>query len=495
MSVRAGIFIFSTACVATLIAQPPGDQQFDRFGPPTDEDVLEEYCYFNDEQPHVMFGTKTSYDSTNRGGGGREHLIPNCKPVQFWSLNRHGTRLPKAFKIRRLRQLRKFKDEIVDNYEQRRSYPSGRGRLCPEDYDLLRSWRWNDSVTEEREGSLTAQGTTELKLLARRYRSRFPPVFDRPYDDRTYYFQYALSDRTHDSYQAYIEGLFDNAYYHAHANTMGNDDVIKPYKDCAAWQERTDRNPATEYHYRRFLESPEYYELSRRVFRRLGFRYDPDPQTVLDIYDMCRYEKAWNVDRPSAWCAAFTKDQLRFLEYGDDLKEYYATGYGNPLTERIGCAPIRDLLRRFQKTVDGKSEGNKVTALFTHAATVQAALTTLGVAKDYTLLTADNYRQQARRRWRTSVISPFAANLVAVLHQCSVGDPYKVAFYLNEVPVDDIPGCAVGLCDWEAFKGRFEGLAEGCDVRAFCEGRAVAPSIRPQRALLCAIAAIAFLAQ
>jgi multiple inositol-polyphosphate phosphatase/2,3-bisphosphoglycerate 3-phosphatase len=31
---------------------------------------------------------------------------------------------------------------------------------------------------------------------------------------------------------------------------------------------------------------------------------------VKDIYDGCRYQKAWNVTATSPWCAAFTKEDL-----------------------------------------------------------------------------------------------------------------------------------------------------------------------------------------
>lgn len=60
-----------------------------------------------------------------------------CQPVQFWSINRHGTRLPKVKKIQKLRKLQDVKDEIVKNYEDRKSYPVI-GKLCFDDYNLLR---------------------------------------------------------------------------------------------------------------------------------------------------------------------------------------------------------------------------------------------------------------------------------------------------------------------------------------------------------------------
>lgn len=60
------------------------------------------------------------------------------------------------------------------------------------------------------------------------------------------------------------------------------------------------------------------------------------------------------MNRPSAWCAAFTKDQLKLLEYAVDLEEYYYAGYGNEVNKNIGCPPVRDLLQRLERIINGK---------------------------------------------------------------------------------------------------------------------------------------------
>lgn len=35
------------------------------------------------------------------------------------------------------------------------------------------------------------------------------------------------------------------------------------------------------------------------------------PEDMLLIYDMCRYQKAWNLEQVSPWCAAFSHDNLK----------------------------------------------------------------------------------------------------------------------------------------------------------------------------------------
>lgn len=169
---------------------------------------------------------------------------------------------------------------------------------------------------------------------------------------------------------------------------------------------------------RRFQQNNEYQQLTRDVLRRLGFKFTLNASVITDIYDMCRYDKAWYVDKPSAWCVAFNKNQLKLLEYIQDLKFYYKYGYGDELNKDIGCPPVKDMFERFEQTQrNGGQPETKGTFYFTGSEVLQTTLTALGFVKDNLPLTADNYYQQSRRQWRTSIISPFAGNLVAVLYK------------------------------------------------------------------------------
>jgi hypothetical protein len=88
-------------------------------------------------------------------------------------------------------------------------------------------WRWNETVNDRNSNALTSQGIMDMKFLARRYASKFEDLMREPYSENTYSFQYTDTDRTHDSYQAYIEGLFKNNAYQVHANVFNTDRLIK----------------------------------------------------------------------------------------------------------------------------------------------------------------------------------------------------------------------------------------------------------------------------
>jgi multiple inositol-polyphosphate phosphatase/2,3-bisphosphoglycerate 3-phosphatase len=51
---------------------------------------------------------------------------------------------------------------------------------------------------------------------------------------------------------------------------------------------------------------------------------------------------------------------------------------------------------------------------FSHDTDMQLFFTSLGVAKDMEALTHSNYTSMENRQWRTSFLTPFAANFAAV---------------------------------------------------------------------------------
>lgn len=54
---------------------------------------------------------------------------------------------------------------------------------------------------------------------------------------------------------------------------------------------------------------------------------------------------------------------------------------------------------------------------FSDVVALQNLLTTMNINEDHEQLTAFNFRDMAKRQWRTSLISSFAANLVAVFYK------------------------------------------------------------------------------
>lgn len=134
------------------------------------------------------------------------------------------------------------------------------------------------------------------------------------------------------------------------------------------------------------------------------------------------------------------------------------------MNSNIACAAVSDMMR----FIDSK-DLPKVSAYFTHSATVQLLLTALGAVKDATPLRADNYALMSRRTWRSSEISPFAANIAAIKYDCpNDNDRTKVLFFLNQKPMH-FSFCNVGLCNWSELK-RLYARFDGADcAKTFCQ--------------------------
>lgn len=131
---------------------------------------------------------------------------------------------------------------------------------------------------------------------------------------------------------------------------------------------------------------------------------------------------------------------------------------------------------------------------FTHSTALQLLLTTMGVAKDSIPLKASNFENMRNRKWNSSRLAPFAANLAAIFYRyvkdyfgfCShisatrinlflsrvktafrCNSSNKVRFYLNEKPLD-YEGCELGVCDWEYLKEKMGPNAFDCNTD-FCK--------------------------
>ena len=160
------------------------------------------------------------------------------------------------------------------------------------------------------------------------------------------------------------------------------------------------------------------------------------------MYTACSFENAWYTDKRSPWCAAFTKEEEKIFEYEEDLYCYYHSSYGEILSSAVGCPPLQDMFnhftwvslhlvnvkqinhvchrlwRYFRNLENGHSdEEPQGIFYFAHSTTLQLFLTTMEIAKDSVPLKASNYESMRNRKWRTSHLTPFAANLAAIFYK------------------------------------------------------------------------------
>lgn len=446
-------------------------------------------CYADDEYPYLFFSSKTAYQYIYDK---KPQLIPNCKPVQIWMLARHGTRYPRKSEILRMKDLPALRDQILRNYERR----DVEKKLCEKDLANLGKWTYN--LTTDLDNALTFQGHDDLLFLAKRMRSKFPILNDAagfsPEQIQNHFaFRSTNTPRTKDSAEAFLEGLFGGRSSSVHIPPpQDNDPLIKSYGNCSTWEKEVD-SETNKREVTLFEEGPLMKGIIASISKRLGFSYNLTLEKVDMMYEMCRYEKAWHLQTLPAWCAAFSKRELKVLEYQNDLNYYYKSGYGNSMNQRMACPLVKDMFEKFSKTATLQNPtltdiGALGSFYFSHTTMILLLLTRLDIAHDKVPLDHDNFATQNKRLWRTSLIDPFAANLAAVFYKCSQGEENQVAFYLNEHIVD-YPGCNVGLCPWSFLENKFKSVVQpdSCNLD-FCNNSS--PSLTPVLAPLIILACV-----
>lgn len=392
----------------------------------------------------------------------KEARLPfkDCQPAQIWMLTRHGTRYPTKKQIKGMRnRLPDLRESIVKNHKRR-----GRGSLCSSDLKELESWELDSGVRKSNKKYLTKQGEEDLLSLARRFKNYFPGLLisypDEIFKDK-YKFRSTDTQRTVLSMERFINGLFGNATI-ANTEVVPNseDFLLKLYQNCKAW---SDEEEDEEEEVDKFLDSPRFMQLVHNVSQRLGFKEDLTSDDIELLYDACAFETAWHIGKKSPWCAVFTADELKVIEYKEDLHYYYHASYGRNLSRAVGCPPLRDMFDHFAKLENGSTEEPRGIFYFAHSSGIQLLLTAMGIAEDAIPLKASNFEDMRNRAWNTSRLVPFAANLAAIFYKCDSAN--KVRFYLNERPLD-YEGCQAGVCDWEYLKRKM-GYAFGCNTD-FC---------------------------
>lgn len=418
-----------------------------------------DFCFADEDDPYLYMATKTAYHFVH-GGKTRFQTVPYCRPVQIWMLATHGTRCPSMHEIDEIVSLNNLKEQILQNHEERKE-----GHMCNRDLENLRRWKPDEYLSPQRAEVLTPQGVEDMKLLARRLQSNFPELLQPNVSSITPANYKFRATEARDSMMSFMEGLFGSRFAVLPEESSLNDTLLTAYKTCGIWNNEENEGSFENMERSRFDNGPEFQNLVKNVSRRLGFLYNISTDLIDAIYDACRYQKAWSVTELSPWCAAFNKEELRILEYREDLDYYYKAGYGRDINTRLGCPLLHDMMRHFWNIAHDKMSGEPAGIFyFSDIVSLQNLLTTMGINEDQKQLTAYNYKAMAKRQWRTSIISPFAANLVAVFYKCNDDNSRnKVIFYLGEKPIR-YDGCQVGLCDWEFLKSKFGQLASNCKL-------------------------------
>ncbi|CAL8069920.1 unnamed protein product [Orchesella dallaii] len=431
--------------------------------------IFGQTCHRRFRNPFKYMATKTPYLDTGLneeaayGDPYRKHHGGSCVPTMTWHLVRHGTRNPSQKVIRAMKNtLPRLQDEILA------AHKSGKGNLCEEELEAIRTWSMDKVPVETGEKILVPQGEKELAGISQRFKKRFPDVFAKDYHNDTFKFKFTKTQRAEASAKHFNKGIFhddqvDQIYY---PMAVRADPVLRFYKDCKRWKQEVDKNPEAYQERVKFETSNIFNEMLTKLQTRLGLEKTPSLEEAEIMYLTCSFESAWDPSKPSAWCHVFDEYDFQVMEYRQDVEYYWIDGYGYRLTYEQACPTMQDIVNKLSDKVSDPSAPS-VTAYFTHSGTLLKVITRLGLFNDSRPLLGDNFdHHRSSRKWRTSFIDRFATNIAFVLYKCS--ETHKVGLMFQEKPIPQ-PLCeGKYLCPLEEFYSSTEPITKNCDLAKFC---------------------------
>lgn len=424
--------------------------------------------------PHIAayFGTKTRYEEVNPHllrdvlSVNRSVLKPppteRCSPVHLTAVIRHGSRYPTAKNIRRIQKL----SELV-----RREATGGSGGSGGWLQDI-RS-RWEMWYTEDMDGQLVTKGRDDLRQLARRLSILFPSLLSEENMSRIS-LRSSSKHRCVSSVEAFQEGLQQHwSNTEVQYSHQVDDELMRFFEHCRGYVEGVEKNHTALLEVEKFKHGEEMEAVRRRMADRLGLPHHRlTPDLVEAAFFLCSYELSIKSVH-SPWCFLFDEDDAKVLEYKSDLKQYWKRSHGHVISSLSSCPLFHHVFRTLDKagrprrSTDASPEPASI--LLGHAETLLPLLSLLGLYKDNTPPTATNYHTQHGRSFRSSLIVPYAANLLFVLYDCQRGP--RLQLLLNESPVR-FPGLeAEDAPLYRDVRATYRHLLDGCDFHRECEGR------------------------
>ncbi|XP_064595058.1 multiple inositol polyphosphate phosphatase 1-like [Liolophura sinensis] len=415
-------------------------------------------CHTTDPAPYRHYSTKTLYEDVRGTDLVQRQSVQGCEPSLFYLLARHGSRYPSDDDIVAMQTLLPgLRDRIIQMSVK------GTSRLCASDIARLKAWNFTISLEEESE--LATVGYQEMFSLAQRFHTRFPSLLKRNYSRQEVDVMSTYKSRTQDSARGFLEGLYSRKDIQPTFREKNKDRLLRYSSACQRYQNEVDDKPVVEH--TKFTNGSIYKQMIADVEERLGLQENSlRKDELFTMYRMCVYDHVLSNNAP--WCAAFSEADLRVIEYSEDLEYYYTYSYGAPDFARDQtCELLKDFFGYVRNGSSPDYNGPRAILRFGHSQTLQPFLAALGLFKDTVHLTALNMADEADRKWKTSIIAPFGANIAFTVYRCQGTTEPKIQTFVNDNPVN-LPGCSGYICELsKALQGR-QKFADTCDFDTIC---------------------------
>jgi multiple inositol-polyphosphate phosphatase/2,3-bisphosphoglycerate 3-phosphatase len=390
-----------------------------------------------------------------------------CHILHLDYVGRHGSRAPTVSDIKRLTTLqatiRRHKDLLHNtNY----------------------SWllNWTNPYKPFQAGNLEVLGELEQYTIAKRFALLYN--ITAPSVDNAYPIQTTMIPRAARSGNAFGFGLFEGKGelgrdnfkpFYIFSESLERDVTLRFFDICPLYIQTILNSGDTIAEYTRFVRE-QLPKVAGNVSNRLGVfpLWNLTVDEIDAIYTACTFEYAKSnvTDR---WCSLFSDDDFLTLEYAEDLINYWTKGYGYELNYRIACPLLKEII----VIMDGKINRSAEYFVelgkfrFAHAETLLPLIALLGLYRDDAPLRANSSLECIQnRKWRTSVISPYAANLAFILYECNSTSTANASQYLVKLIHNEkemfIPGCENNIyCPYTTFKSKYLSALD-CDFEKLC---------------------------
>jgi len=384
------------------------------------------------------FSTRTSYTYT-RNNDTSPVQLDGCSPVLLYDVARHGARIPDGDDVLKLQEGLPW---IRDGIEA--AWREGRGELTDEQVGALLGWKL--TVTPQQGGDLSEQGRREHLGLGQRWRKRM-----RDLDISAQKTLVRSSSRTRciDSADAHLEGMGLDG-----VTIQVDDELIRFYDFCPKYLKEVRKGEKTFVEANKLVQSQLWQDMLTRVSKRAGLELDTARLQL--VWDMCRYERAWDPTKNSPWCPLFTQEDLDLYNFRLDLVFYYLRGYAYPITVQQAQPLVADMLEAIQS--------NKYSYILNlgHSDTLAPFLGALGLYNDSADLTTEDL--STGYQYDTSRIGSFSTNVEFVVFQCPE-ERRTMMFHQEEAVVQ--PACGQLVCSVDQVVAAYSKIASA-NFNAIC---------------------------
>ena len=165
---------------------------------------------------------------------------------------------------------------------------------------------------------------------------------------------------------------------------LEDDMMLKYYDYCPKWSINVDENAETYQERDAFKETSIVLDMLNRINQRLGFYNEEEVEKPLNedleidmdetednstevekrdvssqivdrlefddvyiMYDLCRHEQSKSPADISVWCAAFNSDDLKVMEYYEELEYWHKDGYFYEINTQFACPLMENLVMTF----------------------------------------------------------------------------------------------------------------------------------------------------